>query len=220
EAWLYEAGFDATYGWGVAETVLGIVQGEKSAADLQRKLEAEFELHRAHPGGFRIHFTTNHDWNTWHGLATERLGEAWELASVLSFLAPGMPLIYGGQEAGLEAQLEFFERDPIAWRRHAHGAFLRALTSLKADSDVLQAPLIERDVRFTPAGVMPEGVLVLGQQDEFETLLLVMNLTPERVELPDPGPAPDALTDLWGYPTALPEALDGWGWHLTRFRGE
>jgi hypothetical protein len=42
-------------------------------------------------------------------------------AIVLSGVDEGMPLVDGGQEAGNDKRLEFFERDPIVWREHPLG---------------------------------------------------------------------------------------------------
>ena len=49
---------------------------------------------------FRMRFTTNHDENSWNGTEFERLGDAASTFAALTFLIPGMPLIYSGQETG------------------------------------------------------------------------------------------------------------------------
>jgi glycosidase len=42
-----------------------------------------------------------------------------------------MPMIYNGQEAGNPRRLEFFEKDPIAWREHPNGALYADLIRLR-----------------------------------------------------------------------------------------
>ena len=41
-----------------------------------------------------MNFVTNHDENSWNGTIKERMGDASELLTALSFVVPGMPLIY------------------------------------------------------------------------------------------------------------------------------
>jgi len=84
-----------------------------------------------------MQFTSNHDENTWQGPAIERLGDAYEMATVLTFAIPGMPLIYGGQEAGLNKSLSLFEKDPIPWKRHRMAKFYKKLIQLKKENKSL-----------------------------------------------------------------------------------
>ncbi len=52
-------------------------------------------------------FTTNHDENSWNGTVRERLNDAVETFAVLTGVVKGMPLVYSGQEAGLNKALRF-----------------------------------------------------------------------------------------------------------------
>lgn len=62
------------------------------------------------PNAIPLHFTSNHDENSWNGTEFERMGQAtWQMAA-LTFALPGIPLIYTGQEVGNTKQLEFFEK--------------------------------------------------------------------------------------------------------------
>ena len=67
----------------------------------------------------------------------ERLGGGVQTFAVLSFTMDGIPLIYNGQEAGLDKRLEFFERDPIEWKSSPLTPFYRTLTELKRTSPAL-----------------------------------------------------------------------------------
>jgi glycosidase len=57
--------------------------------------------------------------------------------AVLAATLPGMPLIYGGQEAGLDKRIEFFEKDPIAWKSYQYAPFYTSLLKLKHDNPAL-----------------------------------------------------------------------------------
>ena len=82
-------------------------------------------------------FVTNHDENSWNGTVKERMGEASEVLTVLSYLAPGMPLIYSGQEYGLNHRLKFFEKDVIPHDKGEEWDLLKSLGVLKETNQAL-----------------------------------------------------------------------------------
>lgn len=155
QPWLFDAGFDLCYGWGLGDTMIKIYAGEADASDLWDMIESDRAELKNHGkdlplGPQRMWFTTNHDWNSWNGLAVERFGDFWTEASTLTFAVPGLPLIYSGQEAGLEKQLEFFERDTIAWRDHpARGHYAQLAHTIATDA---------RDVGFERIEGVPDTV--------------------------------------------------------------
>jgi glycosidase len=135
EAVMHKKAFDMTYGWNLHHLMNGIAQGKKTLADLDAHWLREDSLYE--PSAYRMVFTSNHDENSWNGTEFERMGEAAEAMAVFSFTAPGMPLIYSGQEAPVTKRLDFFENDPIAWNNYAKGAFYTQLCSLKTSQKAL-----------------------------------------------------------------------------------
>jgi hypothetical protein len=79
----------------------------------------------------RMTFVSNHDKNSWEGTAREQFGDALDAAVVLSVVGEGIPMVYNGQEAGLDKRLAFFDRDPIPWRDDPQGTLYRRLFALK-----------------------------------------------------------------------------------------
>ena len=62
----------------------------------------------------RLMFTSNHDENSWAGTEMERMGDAHKTFAALTFVLPkSQPLIYTGQEIGLNRRLAFFEKDSV-----------------------------------------------------------------------------------------------------------
>jgi glycosidase len=57
--------------------------------------------------------------------------------AVLAATLPGMPLIYGGQESGLDKRIEFFEKDPVQWKTYAYAPFYAGLLKLKHGNPAL-----------------------------------------------------------------------------------
>jgi len=111
---LHEHAFDMTYGWQFKDLMNDIAQGKKSVEELDAYYTVEKLNYNL--DAYRMIFTTNHDENTWNGTVQERLGDAIEVFAVFSGVIKGMPLVYNGQEAGLDKALEFFEKDSIDWK--------------------------------------------------------------------------------------------------------
>lgn len=127
--------FDMSYGWEMHHTFNRVARGEykPSRIDSLLKIDAQKFPRNA----FRMQFTSNHDENSWNGTVFERLGDGAEVFAVISATIPGMPLIYNGQEAGMEKRLLFFERDPIDWKNHKYFAIYSALNQLKSSNPAL-----------------------------------------------------------------------------------
>jgi glycosidase len=66
-------------------------------------------------GNYPMNFITNHDENSWSGTEYTRLGSvaAVKAGAVISFTLPGAPLLYTGQEVGMNKMLKFFEKDQV-----------------------------------------------------------------------------------------------------------
>ena len=127
-------GFDMNYGWSFHHLMNEIAKGDKNATDIDKWFEEEASNYKK---GYFMHFLTNHDENSWNGTIEERMGEAADAFAVLAFTFDGMPLIYSGQEAGLNKRLEFFEKDSIAWGNYSKQDFYTTLLALKHDNSAL-----------------------------------------------------------------------------------
>ncbi|NLZ95743.1 MAG: alpha-amylase, partial [Bacteroidales bacterium] len=105
--------FDAYYAWDFHHKMNMVAQGDGNVDSLRaslNKMNTRFD-DRAIP----MYFTSNHDENSWSGTEFERMGDAVTAFTALSYVLPGMPLIYNGQEVGFDRRLEFFEKDNIDW---------------------------------------------------------------------------------------------------------
>lgn len=130
--------FDMTYDWSLPDQVFKKVgQGERGAPLLKAWLAKQPAGYPAQ--AYRMRFTSNHDYNSWHGTDAELYGEAAQALAVLTFTLPGMPLIYNGQESGLAKRLAFFEKDPIDWQDHALTGFYQQLIALRHRHPALAA---------------------------------------------------------------------------------
>jgi glycosidase len=127
--------FHASYSFDMMHAYNAIAQGREAASHIDDVL-AQYRVQ--FPGGsVFMHYTTNHDENSWQGTVGERLGGGVRAFAVVSFMLDGIPLIYNGEEAGQDKRLKFFERDPIVWQAHPLAPFYRTLTGLRRDHPAL-----------------------------------------------------------------------------------
>jgi len=117
-----------------------IVEGSKekvtitTAIDIDKVIKKKARQYRQ---GYSMHFTSNHDENSWAGTEMMRMGKGHKAFAVLAATFDGIPLIYTGQESALEKQLKFFERDVFDWKDYPYAGFYKALFELKHRNQAL-----------------------------------------------------------------------------------
>lgn len=113
-----------------------IAKGHKSVVDIDHYLGKQDSLYSK--DDYRMFFITNHDENSWNGTVGDRMGANGQNFHVLASTLPqSMPLIYSGQEAGLNKSLAFFEKDQIDWNDTSQFDFYTKLTHLKLEHPTL-----------------------------------------------------------------------------------
>jgi glycosidase len=128
--------FQADYAWTLHHIMNDVAAGKKPVS--------EFEAHRLVLDSLygkdvmKMTFTTNHDENSWNGTVFERMGEGHKVHFVLAATwSHSFPLIYSGQEMGLNHRLRFFEKDTIKWERPELLPFYSGLLNLKHKTPAL-----------------------------------------------------------------------------------
>ena len=115
EAWepelLKDNLFDMAYAWDGHHTSNKIAQGKENVSAWDNYIVEKSKKYEAND--ILMNFVDNHDENSWNGTIQSRLGAAEEAMTALSYVTPGMPLVYSGNEYGLKHSLKFFEKDSI-----------------------------------------------------------------------------------------------------------
>ncbi len=127
--------FDMNYGWELHHIMNQIAQDKMGTKELDTYFHKYDSLYQS--DDIRMNFTSNHDENSWNGTVKERMGDAAEMMAVFSYMVPGMPLIYSGQEAGLDKRLAFFEKDSIEWTSSNYRKLYIKLNNLKKQNKAL-----------------------------------------------------------------------------------
>lgn len=167
--------FQMNYAWQYAHTIREIAAGEQNLDDLtalMEETEANFPA-----SSYRMYFTTNHDENSWNGSDPEMYGDNFENFAVLSATISGMPLIYNGQESGLDKQLEFFEKDEIEWGDYKYQDFYTTLVGLKRDTPALWNGDFGGDLEILD---MPENTYAYKRVKGDSEVVVVLNFSSEH----------------------------------------
>ena len=194
----HEKAFEMTYAWHQMGEMRKLMAGEINAKNLA-DYEA-FEQNEKYPdSAIRMRFLSNHDENSWHATVEDDYGPAAGVLRAYTFAAPGMPLIYNGEEAGLEQMLLFFEKDVIDWRPHPERAHLTRLFQWKQLNQALWNGNYGGDfVNFKTTA--EEQVWAFYRKKNGDKIIAILNLSPKSssFSINDPalaGKYIDVLTD-------------------------
>lgn len=170
--------FAMDYGWTFHHLLNHAAQGEANADSLFAWYEADKQDVQH---GYHMHFTTNHDENSWNGTIEERMGSAGDAMAVIAFTFDGMPLIYSGQEAGMNKRLEFFEKDLIDWGDYEKEDFFTTLLTLKHENEALWNGEMGAPVeRLDPKN---DNVMAYSREKGYDQVVVVVNLSGEPQEV-------------------------------------
>lgn len=176
---LLHAGFHLNYGAGLYQAMDDVVSKSMSPTQLPRYLDQWMGLYSKDSAP--LLYLSNHDENSWRGALDWRFGSASDAFAVLTFTLPGIPLIYSGDEAGLDKSLEFFEKDRIVWRDHPRFALFSTLAYLKRSSDVLSE--FPRESRVHWLNVKNKAVFAFERRAKEEVIQVFANLSEQDARL-------------------------------------
>jgi alpha-amylase len=215
----HQRAFDMTYAWSLHHLLRDIAHGKQTVAELDRYFPADSA---AYPrGAYRMLFTDNHDENSWNGPVTERMRQGIAAFAVLTATAPGMPLVYTGQEAGLHRSLKFFDKDTVNWTTLPLQKLYTVLLQLKRSHPALQNG--ERGGSFTRLSTSADSsVFAYVRERDGAAVVAVLNLSGAPVNVKLTNRAADGrYTDVFsGEALELTGAstldLPAWSYRLLR----
>lgn len=102
------------------------------------------------PGSFPMNYLDNHDKNSYEGSIVERFGDTYQTLLALSYMTPGIPLIYTSDEMAYDHEIEFFEKDTVKWDSEpVYAPLIAALSKLKTENKALATS--NTDIEFISA---------------------------------------------------------------------
>ena len=179
---------------------------EAHATDIFSQLDKEAATYPA--DSYLMNMITNHDLNSWEGTEFERLGDLQAAFAVLTYTLPGMPLIYTGQEVGLDRAFEFFVKDEQpAWNAKPEiTEFYKTLNTLRHSRPELacgkKGAAVEKIATASP------DVIAFRRGG----VLTIANLGSKEEKLFKKAPKLNGAKELFTGATALPKTLPAGGY--------
>lgn len=175
---------------------------EAHATDIFKRLDEEAS---AYPGdSYQMNMITNHDLNSWEGTEFERLGSLQEAFAALIYTLPGMPLIYTGQETGMNRAFEFFDKDMAPdWKNGGkYTEFYKKLNALKHTHKSLAAGDEGAPVEQIPTASADIIAFRRGN------MMMIANLGASAQKPFKKAPSVKGMTNyMTGAPAALPKSM-------------
>lgn len=175
--------------------------------NLVAEQETEFPVNT-----FLMNMITNHDLNSWEGTEFERLGNLTKAFAVLSYTLPGMPMLYTGQETGLNRALEFFEKDtPPTWEpRNEWFGFYQVLNTLKHTEKALDAGI--KETEFISYATDCDDIYIFTRRKDNSIVTVFTNLGKEAATVnftSENKPDLNGMEDLYTQKKAeMPQSLE------------
>lgn len=214
----HDRAFDASYSWEIHHMMKEIAHSNANADTLRAKLTKEALSYPTE--AFRMMFTSNHDENSWNGSEFERLGEAAVQMAALSFILPGIPLIYNGQEVASKKSLSFFEKDHIDWsERNDFTAIYEELCNLRHWHSALYSGEKGGDL-YTIDNNQPWRVFSVKRSSQEHTVIALFNFSNTHADVEFYDEAFSGVYKQIGspYPATLSQGdsfrLNPWGWFI------
>ena len=207
--------FNASYAFDMMQTFNAVAQGRAAVSavdDTLARSRVRFPV-----GSTLIRYTSNHDENSWQGTEHERLGGGASTFAVLSFMLDGIPLVYNGQEVGLNRRLAFFEPDPIVWpAAHPLVKFYKTLCELRHANAALRTGALQRRLATTQNDAVYAILRTAGDQQVVAFLnLTARDATAESFDAALPGDWKDAFTgELVHLETSTSLSLRAWQYRV------
>ena len=173
---LHLEAFDASYAQNLYQLMNKIAQNERPASSIDSLLEREQSV--LPKDALRVRFTSNHKVNSGQGTVFERLGEGAKTFAVLTAVLPGAPMLYSGQEAGMDERLNPYEHQPIKWRANYFRRFYSLLFHLYQKNKALNGGSFKK-IRTG----RDEAVYAYIREKDEHKIVAVLNLSPNEQQV-------------------------------------
>lgn len=170
----FESFFHVNYGWKWKDVTKDIWAGKQDAISLDTLRQF---LDDYYPKNYaQLYFTQNHDENSWSGTETELYGSSSEVMNVLAFTWQGMPMLYCGQEDGLNKRIKFFDKDPIRWKKYGRAPFFQKLINLRHQNQALWAGVHGGNLeKFSSSE--DKSIYAFGREKNGDRVIVIANLS-------------------------------------------
>lgn len=173
DEWVYDAGFDMSYGWKFFHKAVSVAAGKRPANSLDSVLQEWDSVFP--PTATFLHFTSNHDENSWNKADYGTMPGASHapFAVLTQTIKQSVPLIYSGQEEPVLDSISFFYKDTISFSRLERAAFYKTLLHLRKNNKALSANASFKKLHTDN----DQAMYVFEREKEGHKVLVLLNLS-------------------------------------------
>ncbi len=187
---LTQKAFNMYYGWEFHHLMNAVAKQEKDVEDLWAYFAKADSVYPE--SAIRMNFTSNHDENSWAGTEFERMGDAAKVMAMLTYVVPGMPLTYTGQELGNVRRLRFFDKDTLEYDSENTNEFsYRLWNGMRRDNPALYTNELGAKMERVVLGEGFEKVFACRRAVEGNEVYGFFNFSDEFVTIPVGGILPE-----------------------------
>ncbi|EDP71285.1 alpha amylase, catalytic region [Flavobacteriales bacterium ALC-1] len=202
--------FDMAYGWDRHHRLNDMAKGKNAVQIWNEQMQKDNERYDA--DDILMNFVTNHDENSWNGTIKERMGDASKALTALSYVAPGMPLIYSGQEYDLDHRLKFFEKDSFPKIKGESWKLLEKLGQLKSSNAALNGGKNAATYKQLDS---EKDILMFERSKGEDTIIFIGNISNTSKLIPIPeGYFEDGLSSIRIKYANKPIKLNSWEYKI------
>lgn len=170
---LLEKAFDCNYNWKLYDAMRDVARDNKRANTLKLYIPTNLP-----DGTYTMNFMDNHDKNSYEHTILGAYGEE-PMAAMFSFLymIPGVPMIYSGDEIGLDHAIAFMEKDPIDWESSDldYRPLLAELSGIKSSNAALYNGNYGGQINYYDLD--NKNVLIFYREKDGNTVKCIFNLS-------------------------------------------
>lgn len=171
--------FDMEYSWDAHHTSNKIAQGKENVSAWDKFMIEKNNKYE--DNDILMNFVDNHDENSWNGTIQSRLGAAEEAVTALTYVMPGMPLVYSGNEYGLKHSLKFFEKDSIPKTKGKDWELRTKLGQLKNENIALHGGKNPASYKRIPTNDDTK-ILAFEREKYGKKVIYIANLSNQTIE--------------------------------------
>lgn len=180
EKGLLEGAFDLNYNWELYDALLNLAQDKTKVSNIKPYL-----FNEGYPEGtYRLNFLNNHDKNSWERTIVEAFGhEKLPCLFAMLYTIPGTPLIYTGDEIGLDHKIAFMEKDAVDWDSSpvSYRQLLAELADIRRENPALHAGNYGGPMQSILTG--RPSILSFTREVEGNTVICVFNMVKRQTHL-------------------------------------
>ena len=170
---LLDRAFDMNYNLGLYDVLVAVAHDSKSADKIRTYIPDSFP-----DGTYTMNFLDNHDKNAYERTIMEGIGkDAMPAMYSLIFTLPGTPMIYTGNEIGLDHAIAFMEKDTIDWDSSDvdYRPLLAELSAIRRENEALHSGNYGGAIEYLDLG--KKAVFAFSRQVEGNHVICLFNLT-------------------------------------------